>query len=59
MSVLKYVTTHWKTSLGGVLAAAPQIYAATTGHNSQLLLTAIGTLILGLAAPDADKVTMK
>lgn len=42
------ILSSWKTSLFGVLAAAPQLAEAYTMHDYSKLLTGLGTLLLGL-----------
>lgn len=45
---------NWKTSLGGCVTAVPQIIEGITTHNWMLVLTGIGSLLLGLTAKDSN-----
>lgn len=47
---------HWKTTLGGILAALAPILAAVPNDNAHaagVLLGSLGALILGASAADA------
>ena len=49
--------TSWKTSLGGLIMALGAILTQQSDHTTQLVgavLSAVGALLLGLAAKDHD-----
>ena len=49
--------TSWKTSLGGIILALGGIFTQQTDHTLQLIgavLSAVGALLLGLAAKDSN-----
>ena len=51
---------HWKTTLGGILAALAPILAAVPNDNAHavgVLLGSLGALILGATAADAKPAT--
>lgn len=45
---------NWKTSLVGCGTGIPAIIEGITTHNWMLVLTGIGTLLLGLSAKDSN-----
>jgi len=45
---------NWKTSILGIIGAAPQIITSIDTHNNTTLITGICTLLMGLFAKDYD-----
>ena len=56
METLKSWAKSWFTSVAGGIVGLPQIVQALSGEpiNYQLLITGVGSLLLGLAAKDSD-----
>jgi hypothetical protein len=54
--MLRSIFTNWLTSILGTVAGVPQIIAGITSKpiNWQLVITGIGTFVMGLAAKDAN-----
>ena len=53
---------HWKTTLGGILAAVGPMLTASGNdklHAAGVLVTALGGVILGASAADASATTPK